>query len=496
MARIDLDRCRNRRTGAVTAWAEEIIERFSTYTEISPSGKGLKLFFLVASEDAPAIAELMNDKARRTFAVGDHREIALDRERYYTVTDQSLKADKSLQLVSLDVVRWVLEDVGPRFKEQHGKSPEKSLSRDESGSGFGFRFLRDCKQRGMNYGGAWRAILADKGKAGEWAHRKDERDIKLAWDNAVAPEKNYEMVRASDVHIRRPQWLWPGHLLRGNQELLAGIKGLGKSQLQCNFVACATTGRDWPDGAHGIEPGNVIMVTAEDALDQVVVPRLMAAGADLQRVNFLKAIRQDSKRRMFMLGEDIEQLERMISDIAGVVLVTIDPITAFMGKINSSSPTDVRGQLGPLTDLAERTNVAFSTVTHLPKQGGPHAIDHFIGSQAFIAAARIGHLCVPEMQISDGGHTVPTGRNLFAIAATNHQKMSTLVYRIEETVVQQSYTPGDRAAAIRARANQVETVFISWEGTKKISADEALGETTTRPSQTGAAVEFLQEVLA
>jgi putative DNA primase/helicase len=261
------------------------------------------------------------------------------------------------------------------------------------------------------------------------ARRNNGNGNAKAGEGAAIPDRQYEMVCAADVVIKPLQWLWTGHLLRGAQELMAGTKGLGKSQLQCHLVACATTGHDWPDGAAGTEPGNVIMVTAEDSRDQVVVPRLMAAGADLKRVFFLNAIKKDDKRRMFLLGEDLETLKQLIVDTGNVTLVTLDPITAFMGKIDSHNTTDVRGQLGPLADLAAETNVAFSTITHPPKSNSGKAIDQFIGSQAFIAAARIGHLVQPEMKPSMAGDPMPTGHNLFTIAGTNHQRMETLRYR-------------------------------------------------------------------
>jgi putative DNA primase/helicase len=40
---IDLDHCRDPHTQDIAAWALEIVERFSTYTELSPSGGGLHL---------------------------------------------------------------------------------------------------------------------------------------------------------------------------------------------------------------------------------------------------------------------------------------------------------------------------------------------------------------------------------------------------------------------------------------------------------------------
>jgi hypothetical protein len=161
------------------------------------------------------------------------------------------------------------------------------------------------------------------------------------------------VVRASDVQIRRKEWLWDGHLLRGALELLTGVPNLGKSQVHCSYVAHATTGRPWPDGANGCRPVNVIMVTAEDVLAQEVVPRLIAAGADLSRVHFLHCIREDEKKRQFLLAEDLDRIRRTVARIGDVGLITLDPITAYMGsKMDSHKVTEVRAQLGPLKDLA------------------------------------------------------------------------------------------------------------------------------------------------
>jgi putative DNA primase/helicase len=167
--------------------------------------------------------------------------------------------------------------------------------------------------------------------------------------------------------MRPKQWIWPGHLLRGTQELFSGKPGIGKSQVQIDLVARATIGDGWPDGARGVAPMNVIMLTAEDSLDQQVMPRLRAADANLARIRFLVSIKRDTNGdRMFLLGEDLEDLERAIIDWGDVGLVTIDPITAFMGygRFDARRVTDVRSQLSPLKELAEKMNVAFSTITH------------------------------------------------------------------------------------------------------------------------------------
>jgi putative DNA primase/helicase len=287
-----------------------------------------------------------------------------------------------------------------------------------------------------------------------------------------------ELVCAADVKVRNKNWIWEGHLLRGALELMTGQPDVGKSQTQIHFMACATGGLPWPDGAPAIEPMNVIMVTAEDAIDTDVVPRLMAAGADLKRVHILKCIRTDKLKRQFLLAEDLEKLEQVMIQMGNVGLICIDPITAYMGgKMDSHKTTEVRSQLGPLKDFSERNNVAISAITHPAKNAGARAIDHFIGSQAFIAAARIGHACFEETD-EEG---IPTGRILFTnVSGSGHRKMPTLAYRIEGTDVspepfiqiETSRVVWDKKA-INVSANQAATTA---KGKTKAKDDEAPSE--------------------
>jgi hypothetical protein len=43
---VDLDKCRDPETGTVEDWARQIVAALDTYTEVSPSGRGLRLFLL------------------------------------------------------------------------------------------------------------------------------------------------------------------------------------------------------------------------------------------------------------------------------------------------------------------------------------------------------------------------------------------------------------------------------------------------------------------
>src|SRR5208282_933864 len=106
---------------------------------------------------------------------------------FYAVTDERLdNVPITLRTVTVQDVRWFVEQAGPRYLQHYRPADSTDTStRDESGSGYGFRFLLACKQRGMNYHNALRAILADNGEAGEWARRKERGDIERAWKKAA-----------------------------------------------------------------------------------------------------------------------------------------------------------------------------------------------------------------------------------------------------------------------------------------------------------------------
>ena len=128
-------------------------------------------------------------------------------------------------------------------------------------------------------------------------------------------QREAELVCAADIKPKPLDWLWEGHLCRGTLELLTGQPNLGKSQVQINYVACVTAGLPWPDGTAAMSPANVIMLTAEDGIDQTVGPRLIAAKADLKRVQIIKCIKTDKVGRQFLLSEDLDVLEKTIEKV-------------------------------------------------------------------------------------------------------------------------------------------------------------------------------------
>jgi hypothetical protein len=173
---LDLDSIRDPATGQLEPAAAEVVRRFDTYTEVSPSGKGVKLFFRYRPEDAAALS----NQARNTFSCGAHREMAVDwSKRYYTVTEQRLDGSpKELRTVDLATLTWFVCEAGPAFKGAgHANSRDRS---DEA-----WAIACDLKRVGGSFE-QFLVKLAEDPVLAEWA--TDKRQVQRAWDrNEVTP---------------------------------------------------------------------------------------------------------------------------------------------------------------------------------------------------------------------------------------------------------------------------------------------------------------------
>jgi len=107
---IDLDACIDD-DGAVAPWAREILNLVPSYTEISPSGGGLKIYFLHDPRETLAAAEHWRRGVRRRATNGgkDHGiELYLER-RYFAVTGQTFEDLDTMAMVTLDRLQAVHE---------------------------------------------------------------------------------------------------------------------------------------------------------------------------------------------------------------------------------------------------------------------------------------------------------------------------------------------------------------------------------------------------
>lgn len=206
--------------------------------------------------------------------------------------------------------------------------------------------------------------------------------------NSGRGRKQVELIPASMVPCQPIDWLWEGWLARSKLHILAGAPSDGKTTLALVIAALVTTGGILPTGERA-QVGNVLIWSGEDGAADTLVPRLRAAGADLDRVFFVGQTTTGQRVRSFDPAEDLAALEECANDIGGVSLIIVDPIVSVV-NVDSHKNTEVRRALQPLVDLGARLNAAVLGVSHFSKgTAGRDPTERVVGSIAFGAVARI-----------------------------------------------------------------------------------------------------------
>jgi len=209
-----------------------------------------------------------------------------------------------------------------------------------------------------------------------------------------------DLIHADRLHPEPIRWLWPGWLARGKLHVLAGAPGTGKTTIATSIAACVSAGHALPSGWRP-ERGGILIWSGEDDPADTLVPRLLAAGADLSRVRFVGDVRDDRERHPFDPARDVDLLAAAVADMEGVALLIVDPLVSAVGG-DSHKNAEVRRGLAPLVDLAARLDAALIGITHYSKgTAGRDPLERVTGSVAFGALARVV-LGTVRMQAEDG----------------------------------------------------------------------------------------------
>ena len=189
-----------------------------------------------------------------------------------------------------------------------------------------------------------------------------------------------KIIRMSDVELTPVEWLWKPYLPFGKLSVLQGNPGEGKTYFAMHLAAACTNGKLLPNMEH-MEPFNVIYQTAEDGLGDTVKPRLIEAGADLDRVLVI----DDSEVQLTLSDERIEKA--IIENNARLVI--IDPIQAYLGAdVDMNRANEVRPIFMRLGQVAQRTGCAILLIGHLNKAAGMQSLQRGLGSIDIAAAVR------------------------------------------------------------------------------------------------------------
>lgn len=247
---------------------------------------------------------------------------------------------------------------------------------------------------------------------------------------ADQPARRLVLTPASEIEPEPVVWAWEdngaGRIPSGSFGLFAGREGTGKSSFLIRLAAEVTKGE--LDGAFKGEPRAVIYVAVEDSWKYTIVPRLMAAGADLAKVYRAEVEVSEGDTVTLCLPYDGRLLEEAIRDYR-VALVALDPLmSAISDHLDTHVNRQVRQALDPLARMADRTGCIVGGIAHFNKSASTDASSLITASGAFKDVARfIFAFAVDE---EDGCSVITQTKN-----SLGRSNLPSLAYRITEATV-------------------------------------------------------------
>lgn len=205
--------------------------------------------------------------------------------------------------------------------------------------------------------------------------KRQREDDNAFWESAMAWHDHHyakapEPYCLSDVPCEETEWLVPDVLPRGEISLLGADGGTGKGIWQAQLIAYVTAGKT--SGFFPLPPqqtGKVLLLAGEDDPGKVLKARLLAAGADMNRVLVLTADDYFGKT-----GQPLTLKDQVLADFAakaGPLLLIVDPLQSFLpSDVEMASRNQMRSALLPLRAIAAKQGCAVLIVMHSNKKQG------------------------------------------------------------------------------------------------------------------------------
>jgi hypothetical protein len=449
---LDIDHCRNPRTGVLCNEAMLLLSRLPSWAEFSVSGQGIHVLFtghvrgklltetclqywnpknsprfftITCDMVGEAFKELkdvgddfnyifstakhISAKIREELKAVDHEQwLALPKERE---VQEVVSRDKSKTKTRKVVAGFDIKDflgfynipIDNETDNEIGHcvrvatcpiKGEPHVGQNATTTNFVFP-TRDgglafhCQSTGCVEYGVGEAIK----KLAE-AHGVYPKDIYEAKRERAAQQSWQYVISLEDVspeHIEEMHWLWENYLPQNQLVHSAGASSQGKSPVWRDLIARMTAGREWPNGELSKGPCTVVVMANEDDWPTVVLPHLKFAGADFKYVKQVKATvnRGDSAADIVAaLDRDIESLDKAIRERGDVGALLIDPITNYLGGAKMNREDEMRSILMPMAQLAQSNKVSVNTIGHFNKSQDVQMLDKVMGARAFVGVAR------------------------------------------------------------------------------------------------------------
>jgi hypothetical protein len=196
--------------------------------------------------------------------------------------------------------------------------------------------------------------------------------------------------------------------------MIAGREGIGKSLLLTWKTAGITCGT--LPGIYAGTPRPVFYCATEDSWQHTIVPRLMAAGANLTlvyrvEVEAIEATAGTSFRVELSMPRDCDLLAAEVKRLE-VALVVLDPLMSAVDRaVDTNNDREMRTVLEPLARLADDTGCMIVGLGHFNKSGDADPLNLVMGSRAFAAVVRAVLVAARDPDAQDGSCVLSQAKN-------------------------------------------------------------------------------------
>jgi AAA domain len=291
--------------------------------------------------------------------------------------------------------------------------------------------------------------------------------------------RRLRLTPASDITPRPVLWGWQDRMPAAHLSLIPGREGIGKSLLLIWMIAQLTRGT--LPGIFAGSPRPVIYSATEDSWQHTIVPRLIAAGADLGLVYRVDVEHIDTGSMVdLIVPRDCDLLAEQAHQM-GVAMIALDPLMSVIARgIDTYNDREMRTALEPLARLADETGSMIVGLAHFNKTSTDDPLTLVTGSRAFTAVVRAVIAVARDPEAEDGSCVISQVKNNLG-----RLDLPSLSYLVRPALIE---TPeGD------AEVGLLQFTGESLRSVRDILADAGAG---TEPTERAACAEWLREQLA
>lgn len=273
-------------------------------------------------------------------------------------------------------------------------------------------------------------------------------------DNAAFTGRRLHIRTALEYTPKRRRWLYDEFIPEGVLCLLAGYEGTAKSTVTTDIVARITRG-DLVGDNFG-NPKRVIYITAEEDWDYDILPRLIAAGANLGNVLNVFIQHDTGAELSLNLQHDLTEIRRVITE-NDVTLIVFDSLLYFLGDgVNIDNAQPVNDILLPLVKVGMETRCTMLGILHFNKNYNvTNPLDKIANSKAFTRIARSTLMTAKN----DDHFVLSTGKINVGPAPAS------LKFRLETVDLPMEWSPDEHI---------IKSVRVEWLGQSDVDVQEII----------------------